>query len=152
MNYFTLLWLSVMAFSCCPQRTLTNPSPEQGITGFIREVKGNRMPSPGAVLPEPKGIKTTLYIFEETNLSQVDRKENEPLYRNIRARLVKTVESDESGRFTVSLPPGRYSLFTKVNEMYFANRFDEKNNIHPVVVEKDKLTEADFLVDIDAVY
>jgi hypothetical protein len=123
-----------------------------GIEGYIFKVSGNRMPAPGVKLSPPKGMATTLYIYELTNLSQLTRAGELPFYSNIRTRLVKTTQSDASGYFFVSLPPGQYSLFTKKDALFYANYFDGQNNVAPVRVSPGRVTQVNVNVDYDASY
>ncbi len=123
-----------------------------GIEGYIFRVSGNRMPSQGNPLPSPRGIRTTLYVFELTSLDQVTRVNEGPFYKELRSRLVRTVQSDDSGYFFISLPPGQYSLFTRKEELYYANIFDGQNHIAPVTVTGGKVAQMNVNVDYDAVY
>ncbi len=123
-----------------------------GIEGYIFRVSGNRMPSPDVKLSPPKGIATTLYIYELTNLSQLTRSEESAFYTSIKTRLVKTVQSDGSGYFFVSLPPGQYSLFTKKDALLYANYFDGENNVAPVKVTHGHVVQVNVNVDYDATY
>jgi hypothetical protein len=123
------------------------------LEGHVYEIKGNRMPSPGVKLPDPKGIKTKLYIFELTNDSQIIKPDQSPFYSAINTRLVKIVETDENGYFKIKLPEGKYSLFTKHEDgRFYANSFDMGNNIQPVEVKRGKVTEVTVKVDYDAAY
>jgi hypothetical protein len=122
----------------------------QGITGHIYLVAGNQMPSPDRPPSPPKGLKTTLYIYELTNTSQASGEG--AFYKTISTKLVKEVNTDENGYFKAKLKPGRYSLFVKKDDKFYSNIFDEKNNIHPVEVKKGEWAEADFRADYGAVY
>lgn len=122
-----------------------------GIKGHVYWVSGNRMPS-GQLPSQPKGIKTTLYIYELTNISEVKREGTSAFYKNISTRPVSEIETKEDGSFSIKLKPGRYSLFVKKGGLFYSNIFDEKNNIYPVEVKKGKMTEEDFKVDYGAVY
>ncbi len=128
------------------------PPARQGIEGTVYLVAGNQMPGPGISRPAPKGFKTTLYVYELTGMSQVAKKGEASFYSSIRTRLVKKILTNSKGRFTLQLPPGRYSLFTKKGPLFFANTFDDKNNIAPVEVLRNKMTKADVQVNYNAVY
>lgn len=128
------------------------PVATQGIEGYIYKVVGNMMPGPGVNRPAPKGTKATLYIFELTNTSQVTRQEQSAFYSSIKTKLVKKVISNSKGRFSVQLPPGRYSLFVKKDSLYYASIYDDKNNIFPVEVLPRKMTRVEFRMDYGAVY
>ena len=130
----------------------TSYASHQGIEGHIYRVSGNQMPSPDSKPSRPKGIKTALYIYPITNLSQVSRKESSSFYRSIQTKLVKKIMSDTNGYFNAKLPVGSYSLFIKVDSLYYANLFDGENNIFPVKVVQNKMTKVEFKMDHDAVY
>jgi hypothetical protein len=123
-----------------------------GITGHVVVESGNRMPDPDNPVSSPKGIKTKLYIYELTNISQVSRQGMSAFYTQVPTRLVKEIETDEDGSFRVKLKPGRYSLFVKKDELFYSSVFDGQNNIHPVEVKKGKMTEEVFKVNFNAVY
>ncbi|MFT3824812.1 MAG: hypothetical protein QM731_12860 [Chitinophagaceae bacterium] len=125
---------------------------KQGIEGYVYLVTGNQMPSPDIKKAPPKGVKTTLYIYELTNLQQVTRVGQSGLYSAIHTKLVKTVTTDKNGHFKVKLPPGRYSLFTKDDTMFYANWFDGGNNIAPTEVTAKKWTTVEVKMDSKAVY
>jgi hypothetical protein len=124
----------------------------QGIEGYVYRISGNHMPSPNIKTSSPKGIKTTVYIYERTNLNQVDRQGQSAFYLSIKTKLVKKAESDTSGYIKVQLPPGQYSLFTKKDTLFYANWFDKDNNIAPVEVVSKKLTKVEIRMDYDATY
>lgn len=126
---------------------------KEGIKGMVYLVKGNQMPSPDRPPAAPQPLQTTLYIYELTNINQVTRSEaNAPFYTAISTKLIKQVNSDKKGAFKVKLPPGQYSIFIKKDDRFYANLFDEKNNIAPVTVSKGKYTEVEVRADYDAVY
>ncbi|MGV3530175.1 MAG: hypothetical protein ACO1OO_14830 [Flavisolibacter sp.] len=137
--------------SCCSTRPATGAL-VQGISGTVYEETGNRMPSPDRVLPAPKGLKTTVYVYETTGISQVTRVGQSPFYSNIATRLIDSTQTDEQGRFALALPAGRYSLFVKVNDLFYANRFDMNNTIAPVVVDSGMVREVNITVSASASY
>ena len=110
------------------------------------------MPSPNRTPSKLNGIKTTLFIFEVTNIKDVARKETSSFYYSINKKLISTIHSDSVGHFYIQLPIGVYSVFTKVNRLFYANTFDEKNNIAPVKVEKGKISVITIKMDAGAVY
>ena len=122
----------------------------QGIKGYVRLVKGNQMPSPDVQRPEPPGMQTNLYVYELTNTSQVITQG--AFYESISTKLIKEIKTDDKGYFKTKLKPGVYSLFVKKGDLFYSNIFDEKNNIHPVVVTRGDWTEVSFKADYDAVY
>lgn len=125
---------------------------KQGIEGYVHLVTGNQMPGPGIQRPVPRGMKTTVYIYELTNINQVTKPGQSPFYSSIQTKLVSRVVSNGKGYFSVQLPPGRYSVFTKKDALYYGNLFDEKNNIFPVQVSPKKMTKIEVQVNYNAVY
>lgn len=126
----------------------------QGIEGTVYIVSGNRMPSPDKKTSPLQGVRSTVYIYELTNISQVAGTGQSPYYTAIQTRLIKQVDTDEKGRFNVILPPGKYSIFTKKGDLFYATRRDERNNIAPVEVLPHKMTKVECRVESDhkAVY
>ena len=125
---------------------------QQGIEGYVYRLSGNQMPSPDRKPSPPKGIKTTLYVYQLTNISQVIRQGESPFYSSIKTNFVSKIETDTNGYFNIIIEPGRYSLFTKKDTLFFANWFDKDNNISPAEVLPAKMTKVEFTVDYDAVY
>lgn len=124
----------------------------QGIEGHVRLVTGNQMPSPDVAPSAGRGIKTTLYIYELTNLGQVNRVGQSAFYSQVSSKLVKKVQTNDKGYFKVRLSPGQYSVFLKKDTVFYANRFDGENNIAPVEVVRKKMTQLEVKMDYDAVY
>jgi hypothetical protein len=131
------------------QSFLLQDSCKQGIEGYVVSISGNQMPSPGIKRPLPKGVKTTVYVYELTNLSQAVRQDQSPYYSTIRTKMVKQADTDDTGYFKIGLPPGIYSLFTKKNGLFYASRFDAGNNIAPVEVTSGKMTRVECKVEGD---
>lgn len=125
---------------------------KEGLKGKIYRVQGNQMPAPGEPSTLPQPFQTTLYIYELTNMAQVKRASEASFYTAINTKLVKEIRPDKKGSFKVKLPPGQYSLFVKKDDLFYANIFDDKNNIAPVTVEKGKYTTVEVKADYGAVY
>lgn len=139
---------------------------QSGIEGRVCMVSGNRMPSPGRpsrsspaadstpaakALPPANGpgVKATICIFDLTNDSQVVRQGTSPWCQEVHTRLIRQENTDDKGNFSILLPPGTYSVFTKKGELFYASRRDEKNNIAPVEVLPGKMTRVDCRVESD---
>ncbi|RAU84100.1 collagen binding domain-containing protein [Pontibacter arcticus] len=127
------------------------PSIKQGIAGQVFWQQGNQMPSPDAPRRSSKnGVQRTVYIYTLTNTSKA--KATGVFYSNIQTKLVTQVITDANGNFTVSLEPGKYSLFTKEEEGLFANLMDGEGNIYPVEVQQNQVTRIEFLINYNATY
>lgn len=144
--------LSIVLHSCSSAKKASYHHVNQGITGYVKKITGNQMPSPDIKRPSPKGMKATVYVYEITNISQVAQEGSSPFYSAIHTKLIDTVSSDSSGHFLIGLPEGSYSLFIKVKGKFYANSFDGANNISVALVKKKKLTEIDLLMSDGAVY
>jgi len=138
--------------ACSSVKKVNSSDVEQGIKGRITEETGNRMPRPGSTPAVPKGISTTVLVYEPTHISQVTRTGNAPSYTAIATKQVASVNTDSTGNFTLLLPPGTYSIFIKQGKQFYANLFDAKNNIAVFTVEPGKLTQVDLKVSTNAVY
>jgi hypothetical protein len=144
-----------------------------GIEGTVYRLSGNQMPSPrrhrplpdtlaahhpspdspsaNSPLPKPKGtgVAGTVCVFELTNDSQVVRQGTSPYCQAVHTRLIRQTNTDDKGNFSILLPPGTYSVFTKKGDLFYATRRDEKNNIAPVEVLPGQMTRVDCRVESD---
>jgi hypothetical protein len=128
---------------------------QQGIQGTVFELVGNQMPSPsntGNKTNTGNPYPTTVFFYEPTNINQVIRVNQGPLYNIINTKLISTVKTDSTGAFIAALPIGTYSVFVQVDKLFFANNFDIRNNISLVSVEANKLTEIKIQVNNNATY
>ena len=124
----------------------------QGIVGEVTEMIGNQMPMVGAPAPAPRPLKTTVYIYDSTHISKVKQIGTSPLFSMVSTRLVQKLDTNETGQFSIALPAGTYSVFVLKGEAFFANQFDEKNNIGICRVEVGKQTRLQITVNTDASY
>jgi hypothetical protein len=124
----------------------------QGIVGEVTETTGNQMPMVGAPAPTPRAFKTTVYIYDSTHISKVKQIGTSPLFLTVNTRLVQKLDTNEAGQFSVALEAGTYSVFVLKGGAFFANQFDEKNNIGLCRVEVGKQTRLQISVNADASY
>jgi len=122
----------------------------EGIKGRIEIWEGDFMPpGKGKIYYEKKVV----LIFEKTNLTNCQGEEGNPtFYTKVNSRLIDSVVSDKDGYFSLSLPPGEYSLFVRERGLFYANLFDGDGFIFPVRVEKGKITEVNIRIDYKATY
>ena len=132
--------------------TSNGASEVQGIVGDVTEMIGNQMPMVGAPAPTPMPLKTTVYIYDSTHISKVQQIGTSPLFSMVSTRLVQKLVTNEAGQFSVALPAGTYSVFVLKGGAFFANQFDEKNNIGLCRVEVGKQTRVQITVNVDASY
>ncbi len=149
---FVLFAACTALLACSSGKKANSAIVQQGITGLITEATGNRMPMIGAAPSVPKGILTTVLVYEPTNISQVTRSGNSSLYTAITTKLVASVQTDSTGAFTLALAPGRYSVFIKQGKQFYANLFDAQNNMAVFTVEAEQLTKVNLIVSSSAVF
>ena len=149
---FSLFAIILINIACSSSKKANSVSEIQGIQGIVTEVTGNQMPMMGEPKPQPNGIKTTVFIYEKTNVNQVTQIGSSPIYTIINTKQVAFVETDSSGAFTLALPVGSYSLFIKQGNQFYANLFDSDNNIALFTVEEGKLTQVSLQINNSATY
>jgi hypothetical protein len=149
---FIFFIVMLSALSCSNSRQLTGQKIQQGIEGIVQIVKGDRMPSPDLPLAAPAGYATTIYIHQLTAASQLRKADKTGWYTSIPTPLVATVKTDSTGHFAVELPPGQYSIFVQYENGFYANWFNEKNQIGPAEVFENKVTKLKLLISAEATF
>jgi hypothetical protein len=134
------------------KNTINSASEVQGIVGEVSELIGNQMPMVGAPAPTPRPLKATVYIYDSTHISKAQQIGTSPLFSMVNTRLVQKLDTNEAGRFSAAVPAGTYSVFVLKGGAFFANQFDEKNNIGLCRVEVGKQTRVQITVNVDASY
>lgn len=143
------IWILIIpvALAACKRSAAQSGT---GISGKVLWFEGNLMPGPDTDIPEGLPVEREVWIYEATPLSKTSN--TPPLFTNIESELVTKVKSDSTGNFQTSLPPGKYSLFTKEENGFFANRMDGENIINPVTVEAEKSSHIIIRIDYKAAY
>jgi hypothetical protein len=149
MRLILFLFISIffVLLSCKSTKTRQSSVLSQGITGIVEQISGNQMPRIGQEPTKPRPFPTTVFFYTPTDITQVQRVGETPIYTSIFTKLIATAETDSVGRFTASLPVGRYSVFVQVEKKFFANNFDIRNNISLITVEKNKVADIKILVN-----
>ena len=151
-RFFSVLGFSLLLGCQSPKNAASPSGIKQGISGYVKELQGNQMPSPDAPQNGGKALSTRVYVYELTDLSQVDRIGKTAFYNSIKTKLLSTADADENGFFSIAMSPGTYSLFTRVNDKFYANSFDTANRIAPVTVEKNRLSQVNITISAKASY
>lgn len=123
---------------------------KQGLKGQVFWVSGNQMPGPEAVLSPNQGATRDVLIYEITNVT--DATQVGPFFRDIKTRLIATIQSKPDGTFKIKLPVGSYSVFTKERNGLYANLFDGKGYINPVLIKEGQWAWKTITIDYDAAY
>lgn len=119
---------------------------DQGVQGKILFWQGNFMCCP--VTGTKKPAARTVFFHELTNLKQAVQIGYSSFFTDIRTRVVATTNSNRMGLYQVRLEPGRYSVFVKEGQRFYANGIDDDGNIQPVQVVAGSVC----ILDIDITY
>jgi hypothetical protein len=128
----------------------------QGITGQITWIEGNQMPTrtlsgePSKTNPNGTPIKRIVRVYTLINIEDVSIENG--LIRNLAASPITEIESDQDGKYSLKLSPGRYSVFTVEEGGLFANIFDGQGNVQPVTVKEGQWTKLDIVINHKAVF
>ena len=142
MKYLFLSLLLLSSFAALSQK--------QGVHGQVFWVSGNQMPGPEAILSPNQGAVREILVYELTNFKDVTQVG--PFFRDIKTKMVAAILSKPDGTFRLKLPPGAYSVFTKEKNGLYANLFDEKSNINPVLVKSGHYAWKTITIDYEAAY
>lgn len=158
-----MIWAICLLLSsaCASQKTMnpvanTELSEEQtlqsGISGTVLWFEGNQMPTieSGPKKDPAKAVTRTLHFYQLTNRDKVV--ESNGFFIKVNTELVAKVETAPDGSFTVSLPPGKYSMFSQEEEGLWANLFEGNGDINPVVVQEGEITRLTFKINYRAAY
>ena len=103
------------------------------LRGEVRELLGDRMPSPDAPLNDSgMPMQTELAITSAVDAAAVQI----PFFTQLPAKPVKQLRTNAQGQFRVRLRPGNYSVFVKLKEGWYANLIQD-GLIHPVYLRAD---------------
>ena len=146
-------WLSICLFTLFATASVAQKK-TQGVSGQVLWKAGNFMPTIGTKATQPKAVPAVreVLIYALTNDKQVITGEEAGFYQQVNSKLVKKIKTDKKGRFSVTLPEGYYSVFTKEEKGLYANLFDDAMNINPIQVKKHRWTKIELVVDYQAVY
>jgi len=144
---FNLLF-SIILFSCItPNKHLAKLN--QGIKGKVLWLEGNFMPGPGQNKSgEP--VEKELYFFPVLNVNELER--SGQFYKLDKYEPSGKTKSNSQGKFSIQLPAGIYSLFSKEDDGFYAGIQDGVGKINPIEVKENEFTEVVFKIDYKAAY
>jgi len=126
------LFVFLLLFGCKNQPADTQKLIE--VTGEVWWMEGDFMPRIG---DPPPGIRTPaareVYFYPALHISDING-EMGPLFGKVQGQPVAVAKSNDNGKFSIMLPAGTYSVFTKETDGLFANRFDGDGIVNPLVV------------------
>lgn len=151
-NLLVFICVIAIFYACASSKPTKVANITQGITGVVVEVSGNQMPMIGEEPPKPKGIKAEVLVYEKTNINQTVKDVTAGFYTSVTTKQIATIVADSLGKFSIQLPVGTYSLFVKFGNKFYANLFNQYNDINTVTVDSLKISETAIRVNYKAVY
>lgn len=127
-------------------------SKSQGIHGDVRWLEGNQMPGPGKKMNSGKPVVREIYIYEAVKPDHTTPGKSSTFVEKVNAQLVKCIKNRKDGTFSVSLAPGKYSVFTMEPDGLWANTFDGDGYINTVTVQEGQSTTIHILINYKAYY
>jgi hypothetical protein len=123
----------------------------QGIKGHVLIENNTAMPLKGS--PKQKGspIATMVYIYEAVNVHQLIGQEGN-YAKGIKARLIKQVRSNNTGKFKIRLAPGKYSIVLGYQEGVYIPYFSGNTGVAFVEVLKHQYQEIDLSIIASSIY
>jgi hypothetical protein len=148
-----LLFLPILTISGCSNSKISSSNlAKQGISGTVTETSGNQMPMKGAPKKMTKNIQCTVLVYEPTTIADTEPNETAAFYTAIHTKQIAAVETDSTGQFKVNLPIGKYSLFIKIGDRFYANLYDQFNQIALFEVLPNAYTAANLKLNRSATY
>jgi hypothetical protein len=122
-----------------------------GVAGTLLKKDGNCMPMIGSSNTSCRTypVIRTILIYDYTTTNEVDGWG--PSYKSVHSKLIAQCNADQDGFFQVAVDPGKYSIFIKENDNFYANSSDGQGGIHPITVENDSVNIMTLVLDY-AVY
>jgi hypothetical protein len=122
---------------------------QEGVKGQVFWIYGDKMPGPEKRSPM-QGVVREIDVYELTTLADVDQ--GNGFFKKIYTRFVTSTTSAEDGTFKIKLPPGKYSLFVKEENGFYANLFDSDKNICLITVKPKQYAWMTITIDYEATY
>ena len=113
----------------------------EGIWGTLVKTEGNCMPVVNFDFCKQYPVKREIVIYEYTKMDETRHEFTK--FFEIYTKLVAITTCDEEGFFEFVLEPGKYSVFVKEGEYFYANLFDGQGGIEPAIVESSKVSKKD---------
>jgi len=122
-----------------------------GVAGTLLKKEGNCMPMAGSSGTSCRAypVSRTIMIYDYTLSNEVDGWG--PIYKSVHSKLIAQCNADQDGFFQVAVDPGKYSIFIKENDNFYANSGDGQGGIQPIIVMADSVSIITLVLDY-AVY
>ena len=123
----------------------------QGIKGHVLIENNTAMPLKGSAKQKGSPIATMVYIYEAVNVHQLIGQEGN-YAKGIKARLIKQVRSNNTGKFKIRLAPGKYSIVLGYQEGVYIPYFSGNTGVAFVEVLKHLYQEIDLSIIASSIY
>lgn len=144
--FYNLCCISLLA---CHSLKPTQPV-RQGLQGCVYQKMGNKIPMKGKPQQKGRGISRELYIYQPTTAAQAEG--DNLIFYKIGTKLMAITRSDSTGCYRVALPAGKYSVFIKDKDVYYATETDDRGILNPVEIIKDSVVVKNWTLSKGATY
>ena len=124
---------------------------QQGIKGKVLLQKDAMMPLKGRSTQEGKPYSTLVYIYETISMDQLVG-QNGNSVNDVKAKLIKKVQSNPNGVFKIRLRPGKYSIVLGYQDGYYIPFFSGSNGVAFVEVRKHQFHEIDLTITASSIF
>lgn len=127
------------------ENTKARNSMEHGIHGRVINLSGDFMPRVGdtetSQNSQTAAAEANVWVFSGKIKAEIP----EPKWASVidvrnHAQLLKVVQTDDNGEFSVDLEPGLYTLFSQSDGALYLNSFDGEGHYAFVEVESDTVS------------
>ncbi len=126
-------------------------SHQQGVEGFLSEVKGNQMGVEKTAGIKGRPMVGKIYVFK--HLKQTDLVGLEGQWcKSVQQKPYLMIQTDNKGYFKKVLKAGQYIVLVEAYDGYFIPFFDQYNQPGKIIVSSKKYTPLDILVNSKAIY
>ena len=146
-----LILIALLLLGCSTIKKQSKVQFAQGIQGQIFEQKGNQMPQKGKPFSKGVGFATQLYVFEPTSMQSASQISGS-IFRQPSTQLIGSYATDSLGYFKVNLAPGRYSIFVRYQNGYYATSFNQLNELGIVQVLAGTFVPIEVIISAKASY
>lgn len=143
-----ILGMLILAFTACKEM---DKGIEQGVKGTVIWYEGNLMPSINSSGSKSgKPIEREVVFCKPVKMNDLTKSGS--FFTGLDSYITHKTTSDSKGMFAIKLPAGKYSVFTKEDDGYYANSFDGQGFIQVIEVKQNEVTNLPLKVDYKAVY
>jgi len=73
-------------------------------------------------------------------------------FTKINSELIATIQSDKDGFFQITLNPGKYSFFVKIDTFFYSHGWDSEGDIMPATVTINNVIKRQIDLTYNATY